>query len=149
MFELLKKIKMIKRKDVKNVENTNSDSLVSKLSVVSLGELQKMKGFRSILTFQIILGYRIDPFLKELCSNPNVNARRSPAINRGYLARLLALEVTFEKLLLMKQTEQVLSLGAGYDSLYFRLGNCGIMQEMKYFEIGIPTYIYRFSNCFE
>ena len=53
---------MIKRKDVKNVENTNSDSLVSKLSVVSLGELQKMKGFRSILTFQIILGYRIDPF---------------------------------------------------------------------------------------
>ena len=39
---------MIKRKDEKNVENTNSDSLVSKLSVVSQGELQKMQGFRRI-----------------------------------------------------------------------------------------------------
>ena len=114
------------------MENTNSDSLLSKLSVVTQG-------------------YRNDPFLKELCFDPNSNSRRrSPAINRGYLARLLALEVSFEKLLLMKSAQQVLSLGAGFDSLYFRLSNCGLLSEINYFEVDYPKSVHnkdaRISN---
>ena len=62
--------------------------------------------------FSFISGYRVDPFLKELCSDPKIKSRRSPAINRGYLARLLALEVTFEKFLSIPgKFKQVLSLG--------------------------------------
>ena len=90
----------------------------------------------------MVTGYRVDPFLKELCYDPRINARRSPAINRGYLARLLALEVTFEKLILMNQVQQVLSLGAGYDSLYFRLANCGYMENLKYYEIDYPKSVH-------
>ena len=113
------------RKVDKNVENTNSESLLSKLSVVSQG-------------------YRLDPFLKELCSQPDIKSRRSPAINRGYLARLLALEVSFEKLLLTGIFKQVLSLGAGFDSMYFRLKNSQIIGEgIKYVEVDYPESVRR------
>lgn len=116
---------MKKKKDDRNVENTNSDSLLSKLSVVSLG-------------------YRNDPFLQELCSHKGIKSRRSPAINRGYLARLLALEVTFEKLLMSGRFKQVLSLGAGFDSMYFRLKNMGIIgDDVKYFEVDYPESVVR------
>ena len=113
------------KKDDKNVENTNSDSLLSKLSVVSQG-------------------YRVDPFLRELCSSPDLKSRRSPAINRGYLSRLLALEVSFERILLLKQVNQVLSLGAGFDSMFFRLLNSGIIDEsIKYYEVDYPESVHR------
>ena len=90
-------------------------------------------------------GYRVDPFLKELCSDPSIKSRRSPAINRGYLARLLALEVTFEKFLSIPgKFKQVLSLGAGFDSMFFRLKNCGtISEDLKYFEIDYPESVRR------
>ena len=86
----------------------------------------------------------MDPFLKELCSSTNIKSRRSPAINRGYLARLLALEVTFERFLLLGHVGQVLSLGAGFDSMYFRLKNCDIIQEeLNYFEVDYPESVKR------
>ena len=110
------------------VENTNSESLLSKLSVVESG-------------------YRIDPFLKIFrTNNKNVvkRATRSSAINRGYLARLIALECSLEKYLLIYNSigvrHQVLSLGAGYDSLYFRLRNQGIIKAKycSYYEVEFP-----------
>ena len=131
------------RKDDR-VEDTNSDSLLSKLSVVSQGKFS-LSNFRSTRTwYYSILGYRIDPFLRELTSDSaKITSRRSPAINRGYLARLLALEVTFERLLLLHDADesvQVLSLGAGFDSMYFRLLNMGLVdkQSMKYYEVDFP-----------
>ena len=110
------------------VENTNSESLLSKLSVVESG-------------------YRIDPFLKIFRTNDKdvvKRATRSSAINRGYLARLIALECSLEKYLLIYNSigvkHQVLSLGAGYDSLYFRLRNQGIIkpQYCSYYEVDFP-----------
>ena len=87
----------------------------------------------------------MDPFLKELCSDPNIKSRRSPAINRGYLARLLALEVTFEKFLSIPgKFKQVLSLGAGFDSMFFRLKNMMIIDDdLKYFEVDYPASVKR------
>ena len=83
--------------------------------------------------------------MKELCSDPKIKSRRSPAINRGYLARLLALEVTFEKFLSIPgKFKQVLSLGAGFDSMYFRLKNCDIIrEEINYFEVDYPESVRR------
>ena len=87
----------------------------------------------------------MDPFLRELCSNPDLKSRRSPAINRGYLARLLALEVSFERILLLNQVQQVLSLGAGFDSMFFRLLNSEVIKrtELKYFEVDYPESVHR------
>ena len=111
------------------VENTNSESLLSKLSVVDAG-------------------YRVDPFLKIFRTNDQGLVKRSPrsaAINRGYLARMIALECSLEKYLLMLSAvgikHQVLSLGAGYDSLYFRLRNQGIIKSKhcSYFEVDFPV----------
>lgn len=92
-----------------------------------------------------LAGYRVDPFLRALCSNAGIKSRRSPAINRGYLARMLALEVSFERALLLGQVQQVLSLGAGFDSMFFRLANCGILspsQNVRYFEVDYPESVH-------
>ena len=110
------------------VENTNSESLLSKLSVIESG-------------------YRVDPFLRIFRTNDRgevKRATRSSAINRGYLARLMALECSLEKYLLIYSsigiTHQVLSLGSGYDSLYFRLRNQGIIKPeyCSYYEVDFP-----------
>jgi tRNA wybutosine-synthesizing protein 4 len=46
--------------------------------------------------------------------------------------------MSFERILILKQAQQVLSLGAGYDSMFFRLANMGILTKqsgLKYFEV--------------
>ena len=81
-------------------------------------------------------GYRHDPFLGVFrrradgtsCPTP----ARSAGVNRGYLARVVALENTFEKACLiysrvLRTHHNVLSLGAGYDTMYFRLRNQGVI----------------------
>ena len=120
------------RCDDKCVENTNSESLLSKLSVIESG-------------------YRVDPFLRIFRTNDQgevKGASRSSAINRGYLARLIALEFSLEKYLLVYSSigikHQVLSLGAGYDSLYFRLRNQGVIDPnyCLYYEVDFPIVPY-------
>ena len=115
------------------VENTNSESLLSKLSVVDSG-------------------YRVDPFLKLFRTQENGIKKqlfiRSAAINRGYLSRLIAIECTVEKYLLVYSAvgikHQVLSLGAGYDTLYFRLRNQGVIKPeyCSYYEVDYPIVPY-------
>jgi len=120
------------------VENTNSESLLSKLSVSNQG-------------------YRFDSFLHVFRTDDKGVVRQSPrsaAINRGYLSRLIALENTLEKFLLVygrgqQQAaagagggiHQVLSLGAGYDTMYFRLRNQGVIdpRSCRYFEVDFPV----------
>ena len=111
------------------VENTNSESLLSKLSVIENG-------------------YRVDPFLRIFRAKNQSEVKhsfRSAAINRGYLARLVALECTLEKYILICSSigikHQVLSLGAGYDSLYFRLRNQGVLNPKycSYYEVDFPV----------
>ena len=96
----------------------------------------------------IISGYRRDSFLKIFRTNDEgvvKQSARSAAINRGYLARLIAVENSLEKFLLIyshiqKCQHQVLSLGAGYDTLYFRLRNQGVVDTKycRYFEVDFP-----------
>lgn len=70
--------------------------------------------------------------------------RRSPAINRGYLSRMVAVENSLEKYLLICNSlgvpHQVLSLGAGFDTLYFRLRNEGVVKPSvcHFFEVDYP-----------
>ncbi|CAI5502780.1 unnamed protein product [Closterium sp. Naga37s-1] len=108
----------------KYVQATNDDATVSKLSCVAKGYFQ-------------------DPFVKLFVRRP---ARRSPVIHRGYFARWAALQQLVDQFLSVygsahnedkarapSQGEsrestggpdvalQIISLGAGFDTLFFRL----------------------------
>ncbi|CAI5995298.1 unnamed protein product [Closterium sp. NIES-64] len=113
----------------KYVQATNDDATVSKLSCVTKGYFQ-------------------DPFVKLFVRRP---ARRSPVIHRGYFARWAALQQLVDQFLSVNGsahnedraqtpssdqesqgesrkstggtdvTLQIISLGAGFDTLFFRL----------------------------
>ncbi|CAI7842354.1 unnamed protein product [Closterium sp. NIES-54] len=108
----------------KYVQATNDDATVSKLSCVTKGYFQ-------------------DPFVKLFVRRP---ARRSPVIHRGYFARWAALQQLVDQFLSVNGSAhnedkarapsqgesrestggpdvalQIISLGAGFDTLFFRL----------------------------
>lgn len=65
-------------------------------------------------------GYFVDPFLPSFTGdNTYIN---SPLMNRGYWLRVKAIENAINRFLEMypEDAVQIISLGAGYDTLYFR-----------------------------
>ena len=112
-----------------DVENTNLESNKSKVSL-----LRK--------------GHRFDPFLLNLSANPHKCSPRSPSVHLGYLCRMIAMESCFENRLIkieMKMADsasyQVVSCGAGFDTTFFRLRNCGFLSRCHYIEIDYPAVI--------
>ena len=90
------------------VQLTADDALVSKHSAANLG-------------------YVSDPFLGAFVRKP---ARRSPLINRGYYARVAAIQCIIQQFIDTAHVDgggrvQVVSLGAGFDTTFFRLKNEG------------------------
>ena len=84
----------------------------------------------------IRLGYWKDCYLGYFVRNQD---RRAPEINRGYFARVKGIEMCVEKFL--KRTGgncQIINLGCGFDTLYFRLRDTPY--EVKNFiEFDFPT----------
>lgn len=72
------------------------------------------------------LGYWEDPYVKSFVQEAT---RRSPLINRGYYARVKAVRIAVDSFLARTkgQSPQIVSLGAGYDTLYWRLLVCMLM----------------------
>ncbi|XP_069825378.1 tRNA wybutosine-synthesizing protein 4 isoform X2 [Dendropsophus ebraccatus] len=107
------------------VQSTNDFSTVSKASTASMG-------------------YFTDPYQKYFISRV---CRRSPLIHRGYCIRAQA--VTHCLLEFFQDTassphRQVLSLGCGFDSLYFRLcGRTGTPGSTCIWEVDFPTVVHR------
>ena len=65
------------------------------------------------------LGYWSDPFINLFVKQ---SARKTPEINRGYYARVKGIEGFVDKFLkLAGEKSQVINLGAGFDTLYWRL----------------------------
>ncbi|KAL3137929.1 hypothetical protein ABBQ38_005176 [Trebouxia sp. C0009 RCD-2024] len=86
------------------VQGTNDDAQISKLSCVKLG-------------------YCRDDYLQHFVRK---SSRRSPLINRGYYSRQAALGRLLKQFLEISQNKQsgptqILSLGAGFDTTWFRL----------------------------
>ncbi|MBN3307265.1 TYW4 protein, partial [Amia calva] len=101
------------------VQGTNDSSVVSKVSAAALG-------------------YFLDPFLKSFVCK---SARRAPLINRGYYVRWQAVDHCvreFLRLTAHSARRQVVSLGAGFDSLYFRLCAGGTLGGCVVFELDFP-----------
>ncbi|KAK9914942.1 hypothetical protein WJX75_002652 [Coccomyxa subellipsoidea] len=92
-----------------SVQGTNDDAQISKLSCAKLG-------------------YYRDDFLKYFVRR---SSRRSPLINRGYFARVLALRQLLQQFFDVISQEtvageeqnivQILSLGAGFDTTFFNV----------------------------
>ncbi|XP_048883416.1 tRNA wybutosine-synthesizing protein 4 isoform X1 [Brienomyrus brachyistius] len=106
------------------VQGTNDSSVVSKLSATTQG-------------------YFHDSFLKSFVSKAS---RRAPLINRGYYVRWKAVDHSVKQFLHITEQcpkRQVLSLGAGFDSLYFRLHAEGALSAAVVFEVDFPEVVQR------
>ncbi|XP_067112568.1 tRNA wybutosine-synthesizing protein 4 [Osmerus mordax] len=101
------------------VQGTNDSSAVSKVSAAAQG-------------------YFKDDFLKYFVCKVS---RRAPLINRGYYIRWKAVDHCVRQFLQSTQHcpyRQIVSLGAGFDSLYFRLHGEGALKKMVVFELDFP-----------
>ncbi|XP_065176236.1 tRNA wybutosine-synthesizing protein 4-like isoform X2 [Sycon ciliatum] len=97
------------------VQGTNDSSIVSKLSMVARG-------------------YFDDPYLREVVRQP---CRRAPLINRGYYIRSLVIDNLYKTFLdqFSGQLCQIVCLGAGYDTAFYRLFSAGLLSHCHYFEV--------------
>uniref|UniRef100_A0A1A8IU58 tRNA wybutosine-synthesizing protein 4 n=1 Tax=Nothobranchius kuhntae TaxID=321403 RepID=A0A1A8IU58_NOTKU len=98
------------------VQGTNDSSVVSKASAAARG-------------------YFRDAFLQHFVCRV---ARRAPLINRGYYVRWRAVDHCVRRFLQVTAgcpKRQILSLGAGFDSLYFRLRADGDLDRAVVYEV--------------
>ncbi|XP_074833229.1 tRNA wybutosine-synthesizing protein 4 isoform X3 [Carettochelys insculpta] len=101
------------------IQGTNDSSVLSKCSTAAFGYIQD--GF-------------LQYFITKRC-------RRAPLIHRGYYVRAQAVDHCVQEFLLQSQgypRRQILSLGAGFDSLYFRLKNAGLLSRTLVYEVDFP-----------
>ncbi|XP_031152334.1 tRNA wybutosine-synthesizing protein 4 isoform X2 [Sander lucioperca] len=101
------------------VQGTNDSSVVSKVSAAAQGYFQ-------------------DVFLQHFVCKA---ARRAPLINRGYYVRWRAVDHCVRRFLHITDNcpkRQILSLGAGFDSAYFRLRADEALDRAVVFEIDFP-----------
>ncbi|KAH7312943.1 S-adenosyl-L-methionine-dependent methyltransferase [Rhexocercosporidium sp. MPI-PUGE-AT-0058] len=111
------------RKDLA-IQSTDTDAAVSRLSAVSLGYLE-------------------DPFASVFVDGEGT--RRMPIINRGTYTRTTALDILINAFLSQpesnttSQKKQILSLGAGTDTRYFRLRSKNKANNLIYHEFDFPS----------
>ena len=85
------------------MQSTNDDATLCKLSAVRLGYWQ-------------------DRFIGELSRQGGARERRAPEIHLGYYARVAGVRALIDKFLeACDTTVQIISLGAGFDTLFWRL----------------------------
>ncbi|NXL80319.1 TYW4 protein, partial [Leptocoma aspasia] len=104
----------------RQVQGTGGSSAVSKCSAAARGYIQ-------------------DRFLRLLAGR---RRRRAPLIHRGYYIRARAVDHCVQDFLLKTQNlprTQILSLGAGFDSLYFRLKDMGLLHHTVVYEVDFPN----------
>ncbi|XP_074996688.1 tRNA wybutosine-synthesizing protein 4 isoform X3 [Calonectris borealis] len=103
------------------VQGTGGSSAVSKCSAAARGYIQ-------------------DRFLRLLVGRRR--RRRTPLVHRGYYIRIRAVDHCVQDFLLKTQSHprtQILSLGAGFDSLYFRLKDMGLLHHTVVYEVDFPN----------
>ncbi|XP_076464646.1 tRNA wybutosine-synthesizing protein 4-like [Babylonia areolata] len=100
------------------VQGTNDNSIVSKCSMSAAG-------------------YFSDDFLRHFVAK---TTRRAPLINRGYFLRAVCIDQVLRQFLTKHHgcKKQIVSLGAGFDSAYFRLKAEGLLLDTSFYEIDFP-----------
>mmetsp|Transcript_7120 Transcript_7120/g.12499 ORF Transcript_7120/g.12499 Transcript_7120/m.12499 type:complete len:324 (+) Transcript_7120:301-1272(+) len=104
---------------LREVQATSDDAAVSKLSAITKGYLD-------------------DPFLRLFVGK---EARRSPLINRGYYARVKAMDMVIDRFLESTKGKcQIVALGAGSDTTFFRFKSKG-KAPTKYVEVDLEGVV--------
>ncbi|KAL9968447.1 hypothetical protein ACROYT_G026824 [Oculina patagonica] len=110
------------KRDVQ-VQGTNDRATLSKFSTVTQG-------------------YYEDKFLQYFVSKAS---RRAPIIHRSYYIRTKAIHYMVKGFLrslrLKSSHKQIVSLGAGFDTLFFSLVSEGLLKDTKYFEVDFPEVV--------
>ncbi|XP_068026261.1 tRNA wybutosine-synthesizing protein 4 isoform X2 [Melanerpes formicivorus] len=86
-------------------------------------------------------GYIQDRFLPFLVGRQR---RRAPLVHRGYYIRARAVDHCIQDFLQRTRGHprtQILSLGAGFDSLYFRLKDLGLLPHTVVYEVDFPSVV--------
>ncbi|KAK2517563.1 Lcmt2 [Columba guinea] len=102
------------------VRSTGGSSAVSKSSAAARGYIQ-------------------DRFLRLLAARQR---RRAPLVHRGYYIRARAVDHCVRDFLLKTHGHprtQIVSLGAGFDSLFFRLKDMGLLRGAAVYEVDFPS----------
>jgi len=105
-----------------NVSATNDDASICKLSAV-------------------MVGYYQDEYLKFFVKKPS---RKPPLMNRGYYSRVMSIKMLINQFL-EAGGQQIISLGAGFDTSFFHLAKKGTKLS-GYFEIDLPSVISKKVN---
>ncbi|RVE61161.1 hypothetical protein OJAV_G00168000 [Oryzias javanicus] len=116
--------KLRKKSSDAAVQGTNDSSVLSKASAAARG-------------------YFRDVFIQHFVCKV---VRRSPLINRGYYVRWRAVDHCVRRFLQTTDRcprTQVLSLGAGFDSLFFRLHADALLDRTSVFELDFPDVAHR------
>nr|CAG4646371.1 EOG090X08O3 [Macrothrix elegans] len=93
--------------------------------------------------FAVQLGYWKDPFISQLVRNTD---RKAPEINRGYFTRVIGITTLVHRFIrAVKGNCQIVSFGAGFDTLFWRLSEAGFLMK-KYVEIDFPNVTSRKSH---
>lgn len=93
------------------------------------------------------LGYWNDPFLQFFCRSAHRTNRKAPEMNRGYYARTQAIKILVTKLIEMTSGKcQIVSLGAGFDTLYWRLKSENLSAN-NFTEVDFPTVVSCKCHC--
>ncbi|GJQ09604.1 hypothetical protein GpartN1_g2503.t1 [Galdieria partita] len=102
------------------IQQTNDDAAISKYCAVSKG-------------------YYSDPFISLFV---NTKEKRQPLINRGTYARVRAVQMLVERFLQSTKPygkRQIINLGAGFDTLFFRLREKDVIcKEDMFVELDFP-----------
>ncbi|XP_041366249.1 tRNA wybutosine-synthesizing protein 4-like [Gigantopelta aegis] len=107
-----------KTRSDKAVQGTNDNSILSKSSSAAAG-------------------YFTDPFLQYFAAK---KVRRAPLINRGYYIRSWIIDHVLNEFLVRHKNiqKQIISLGCGFDTLYFRLKSSGKLTNTVIAEVDFP-----------
>ncbi|ESP01195.1 hypothetical protein LOTGIDRAFT_139773, partial [Lottia gigantea] len=107
------------------VQGTNDSSIISKASMVTQG-------------------YFEDPFYEYFV---NKQLRRAPLINRGYFIRVRTVDHVIQNFLQrFPGRKQIISIGAGFDTSYFRLKSKQLLRDTVFVEIDFPELVKRKHN---
>ncbi|XP_029167989.1 leucine carboxyl methyltransferase 1 [Nylanderia fulva] len=86
--------------------------------------------------YAVQLGYWCDPFISLFVKQ---TARKAPEINRGYYARVKGIELFVDKFLKLSGGKgQIINLGSGFDTLYWRLREAG-NSPANFVELDFPS----------
>ncbi|XP_078795157.1 tRNA wybutosine-synthesizing protein 4 isoform X4 [Oryzias latipes] len=112
------------------VQGTNDSSVLSKAAAAAQG-------------------YFRDAFIQHFVCRA---VRRSPLINRGYYVRWRAVDHCIRGFLQTTDRcprRQILSLGAGFDSLFFRLHADALLDRTSVFELDFPDVAHRKASLIQ